>query len=150
MLLLYNSTENADESLFDLLIEKDVFYEIMPYITSPTQQIRLLAMAISARVYRNRANAQSLFLKYNGDRLLIGLLKRDGDTDDILCILLEHIIDLVLDCEDMVVDYNMNRLITSNMKEVLEDIDINHRSLKVMELADDLFQMMPMLINEYC
>ncbi|CAG9334642.1 unnamed protein product [Blepharisma stoltei] len=96
LLLLYHSLEIENDTVYTDLIKRDIFPILVPLISHSIRQIRLLSAAICARLYRSREIAQNLFIKYNGEKELIQLLKRDGDSDEILCILLEHIIDLVL------------------------------------------------------
>ncbi|CAG9317206.1 unnamed protein product [Blepharisma stoltei] len=142
-LFLYHSLDNTTNELKHELISKNILQNLIPFLSCQTKQLRLLSAATCARIYKGNEIAQSIFFKNKGAHDLIQLLIRDGDSDEILCRLLEHLIDLILDSNDEVIEKNAQKLIDESMMEMLESIDIHNRSLKVMEIADDLFQMMP-------
>lgn len=78
------------------LVSINIFSFLLPLMANQTRQVRLLTAAICARIYKNRENAQKMFFKLKGSQDLLQLLIRDGDSDEVLCRLLEHVIDLVL------------------------------------------------------
>ena len=56
----------------------------------------MLTAGLSAKIYKNFSKAQNEFIKLKGEKQLLQLLKREGDFDDCLCMIIDHIIDLVV------------------------------------------------------
>lgn len=95
---LYSLVKSQDKGIKISLVDCRIFDQLIPMMSHSSRRIRILVSTICACIYNEYDTAQLEFLSKRGGFSLIQLMKRDGDSDAIFILLLEHIIDLVFVC----------------------------------------------------
>ena len=98
-----------------------------------------LAAKVCAKIYKHREYAQEEFLNVNGGFKLIHLLDMNKDnSEQILANLIMHLIDLLQAENGEAVGKIYKRINDGAIWDVLNGIDRNNISIKLMERIDTL------------
>lgn len=77
------------------LLEGKIMGSLVPLMRHSDASIRLSTAMVCAGLYNHCRRGCAEFIELHGEQLLVQLIKRDGDTDNPLALLLECVLDLL-------------------------------------------------------
>lgn len=129
LLLLCLVISPEAQSVKECFLRRGIIPVLLALFRAEAQVVRLMAAHCAASLYRRNEEGQRLFLRYRGEKQLVQLLKRDGDEDATLALLLTHIQDLIYvtptqDEEDTLLEANYRLLFTPVTLDLLQTLGI--------------------------
>lgn len=129
LLLLCLVISPEGHSMKESFLRKGIIPSVLCLFQAESQSVRLMAVHCAASLYRRNEEGQRLFLRYKGEKQLIQLLKRDGDDDSTLALLLSYVQDLIYvtltqDEEDTLLESNYRLLFTPTTFDLLQTLGI--------------------------
>lgn len=93
--ILTKALDNQRVDVKRRLLKANIMTSLVPLMRHSDAPIRLIAAMVCADLYNHCRTGREEFIELHGEQLLIQLVRRDGDTDNSLVLLLECIIDLL-------------------------------------------------------
>ena len=137
--LLFYYLDSATEVSILRLVKFNIFGVLVRFMTWNNREMEYLAAKVCAKIYKHREYAQEEFLNVNGGFKLIHLLDMNKDnSEQILANLIMHLIDLLQAENGEAVGKIYKRINDGAIWDVLNGIDRNNISIKLMERIDTL------------
>ena len=150
LVLLNVVLEEDTVHLKEHLVRVQCFPQLIVLMTHNDSLVRRLTAELAANLYRGDLVAQTSFLACRGHFALVNLLMRDGDDDEVLRDLLNHLLDLVVvsirqDSNNYVVERNAMLLKQTTLMDALACLNIldvlpKQRACELIEIYDSLKQ----------